>query len=287
MARGLIRRLAALGFAAAAMAACAGEAQSVTVPSLDAPAGGAVALPGLWFAAPGSAPAPALLVLHGCGGLYDTQGQLGARYTEFAARMNDLGMHVLAIDSFAPRGESQICTQRVGQRRITQLQRRRDALGGLQWLARQPGVDARRIGMIGWSYGGSTVLAATNSRHPEVQAAPQRPSLAVAFYPGCESELLRGYAPTAPLLLLLGELDDWTPAAPCKALAAAAAPQVQWESYEGAYHGFDGTAPVQLRTDVPGGARAGRGVHVGADPAAREAAALRLVEFLRIHWNLP
>ena len=199
--------------------------QAVQVPSLDALAGTAVVLPGHWFAAPGPAPGesrPALLLMHGCAGVRDGQGALAERYTELAARLNALGVHALVTDSFSPRGEGSICTQAVGLRRVTQLHRRRDALGALKWLAAQPGVDPRRLGLLGWSNGGSSVLAALNRRHPEVAAAPVQPSLAVAFYPGCQSEAQRGFEPTAPLLMLLGELDDWTPAAPCKALAQAA-----------------------------------------------------------------
>jgi dienelactone hydrolase len=261
--------------------------QRVQVPSLDAPSGTAVALPAIWFPLAGdAAPAPALLLLHGCAGLYDGRGQPGERVREMAAQLNALGIHALATDSFTPRGEREICTQRVGQRHITMLERRRDVLGALQWLAAQPGVDASRIGVLGWSNGGSAVLAASNRRHAEVHQAAAQPALAIAFYPGCESELLRGYAPTGPLLMLLGELDDWTPAAPCKALALAAGAGVQWDAYEGAYHGFDGTAPVRLRRDVPGGANPGEGVHVGAEPAARAAAAARLAQFLRLHWKL-
>jgi dienelactone hydrolase len=228
-----------------------------------------------------------LVLMHGCGGAYD-RGRLATRYTELAARLNALGVHALVTDSFGPRGETQICTQRTGQRRISQLQRRRDALGALAWLAAQPGVDPARTGLLGWSNGGSTVLAALNRQHPEVAAANVKPSLAVAFYPGCESELQRGFEPTAPLLMLLGEQDDWTPAAPCKDLAAATRGMaaVQWEAYPNAYHGFDGTAPLRLRLDVPNGAHPGRGVHVGAEPAARTAAAERLQRFLRESWKL-
>ena len=266
-------------------------AQTVQVPSLDAPGGTAVVLPGFWFVAAGATPAPAMVLLHGCGGAFDGRGRVVARYTELAARLNALGIHVLVTDSFTPRGETELCTQRVGQRRVTQLQRRRDALGTLQWLAAQPGVDRQRLGLLGWSNGGSTVLAALNRRHPEVVAAPVQPSLAVAFYPGCEAELQRGFEPTAPLLMLLAELDDWTPASPCKALSHGAmtsptGPAVQWESYADAYHGFDGTAPLRLRRDVPGGVHPGQGVHVGAEPAARAAAALRLEEFLQDTWSL-
>ena len=265
--------------------------QAVHVPSLDAPRGTALVLPGLWFAAAATVPAPAMVLMHGCGGLFDGRGRVALRYTELTARLNALGIHVLVTDSFTPRGETGLCTQPLGQRRVTQLQRRRDALGALQWLAAQPGVDGLRLGLLGWSNGGSTVLAALNRRHPEVMAAPVKPSLAVAFYPGCEAELQRGFEPTAPLLMLLGELDDWTPAMPCKALSHGAptsptSAAVQWESYAGAHHGFDGTAPLRLRRDVPGGVNPGQGVHVGAEPAARAAAALRLQQFVQDTWGL-
>lgn len=298
----LVSLLRPLGLALALMpvsSAAFAEAQHVTVPSLDRDRGAPVPLPSTWYmaaAAAGAAPAPAIVLLHGCGGALErrrdgTQG-LGPRYTELAQALNAMGIHVLVTDSLTPRGERELCTQRTGQRKVTQLHRRRDALGALAWMAQQPGVDAARLGVLGWSNGGSTVLAATNLAHPEVRRASVRPSLAVAFYPGCEAELQRGYEPAAQLLMLLGEADDWTAAAPCKALAAAAkaTPPVrapEWEAYEGAHHGFDGTAPVRLRRDVPNGVHPGQGVHVGGQPAARAAARARLQRFLREHWALP
>ncbi|MBI5716847.1 MAG: dienelactone hydrolase family protein [Burkholderiales bacterium] len=294
---GSLLAVALLSTVGLATPAAAAAPVVLSVPSLDASPGGApVSLPATWFAAEppaGAKPAPALLLLHGCGGLFErprAERQLGPRYTELAAALNALGIHVLVTDSLTPRGERELCTQRTGERKVTQLQRRRDALGALAWLARQPGVDAARLGLLGWSNGGSTVLAATNLVHPEVRRAAVRPSLAVAFYPGCEAELRRGYRPSAPLLMLLGEADDWTPAAPCKVLAARAAasvPAPQWEAYEGAHHGFDGTAPLRLRRDVPNGANPGQGVHVGAHPEARAAARARLERFLRETWGLP
>jgi dienelactone hydrolase len=158
----------------------------------------------------------------------------------------------------------------------------------LQWLATQPGVDRTRIGLLGWSNGGSTVLAATNLAHTEVARAPVKPSLAVAFYPGCVTERDRGYQPVAPLLMLLGEADDWTPAGPCKELAATVPGplQPQWVSYEGAHHGFDGSAALRFRADVPNSASGQGGVHVGGQPLARGLAAQRLQDFLQAQWKL-
>lgn len=279
------------------------QGKAVLVPSLDRAGGQPVMLPARWFEANGRTtprPAPAMVLLHGCGGMLASRNRsaattprLSPRFAELAVELNAAGVHVLVIDSLTPRGETELCTQRIGERRVTQRERRRDALGALAWLARQPGVDASRLGLLGWSNGGSTVLAATNLQHPEVRRAAVRPSVAVAFYPGCTAEQARGYEPAAPLLLLLGGADDWTPPEPCEDLARATATRVapglapQFEVYPGAVHGFDGAGPVRHRSDVPNGVRPGAGVLVGGDPAARHESRVRLRQFLQERWQLP
>ncbi len=264
--------------------------EKVSVPSLDKIDGQALVMPGFWFPASGQRPAPALVLMHGCGGPY-SRGVLAERYTELATRLNALGIHALVTDSLTPRGEKELCTQRNGARKVTQTNRRRDALGALQWLATQGGVDASRLGLLGWSNGGSTVLAAINLRHPEVSMAPVKPSLAVALYPGCAAELARGFAPSVPLLMMVGQLDDWTPAEPCQQLTRAAQvdkkTSIEFHNFEGAYHGFDSFAAVRVRKDVPNGLNPGQGVHVGGHAPAREAAAAALQQFLRQQWRLP
>jgi dienelactone hydrolase len=282
-----LRHLVSCGWAGVLLACgCAFAQQRVEVPSLDAPDGHAVALAGYWFAADAPGRRPAVLLLHGCGGAYDARGQLGTRMREYARLLNAQGWHALVLDSLTPRGERELCTQRIGSRAVTLTQRRRDTLGALQWLAARNDVDASRLALLGWSNGGSTVLASTSLRQREVQDQPLKPRAAVAFYPGCKTEAERGYRPEAPLLILIGASDDWTPAEPCRRLAADAAdvpgqPPVQIEVYPEAYHDFDGHAPVRVRHDVPNGEHPGEGVHVGSNPAAREASRQRLLDFLR------
>ncbi len=207
----------------------------------------------------------------------------------YAKLLNDLGVHVLVTDSLSPRGESELCTQRLGTRSVTQRERRRDALGALQWLAAHGKVDAARLGMLGWSNGGSAVLAANDLNHAEVKANPSPAHLAIAFYPGCVSWETTGYVALAPLTMMLGGADDWTPPKPCEALAslankAAAGAPIKAITFEGAYHGFDGTAAVRLRKDVPNGERPGQGVHVGGNVQARKASQLVLERVVLERW---
>jgi dienelactone hydrolase len=278
--------LGGLAGATAAGGAWAQVPQRVSVPSLDIQHGSSVLLAGHWFPVETSSRIhPAVVLLHGCSGAYDGRGELAPRLRDYAGLLNREGWHVLALDSLGARGVPELCTQRPAARTVTQAHRRKDALGALQWLAARPEVDPERLALLGWSNGGSTVLAATNLRIGDVAAAPAVPRAAVAFYPGCEAELRRGYEAAVPLLMLLGGSDDWTPPQPCRDLAAAAATQggqqVQQVTYDGAGHGFDTLAPVRLRRDVPGGSRPGEGVHVGGHPAARAASREQLLVFLR------
>lgn len=257
--------------------------ERVSFPSFDGPGNAPVVLNGYFFAAAAS-PAPAIAMFHGCGGAYDKSGALTRRMREYAALFNGLGMHVLVVDSLTARYAKELCTQRLRTRRITQANRRLDALGAVAYLADRADVDASRIGLIGWSNGGSTVLSATNLHHHDVVAAIVKPAFAIAFYPGCEAELKRGYSPSAPLLMLVGQIDDWTASAPCVALARSVTvmrPEIV--VYPGAGHGFDSSAAVRLRKDVPNGVNPGKGVHVGGNPAAWRASRDRVVRFLAEH----
>lgn len=250
-------------------------------------------LPAWWWPVAGAQASPLVVLLHGCGGMFSgaERGQepgsgeraLSARFKHYAALLHAEGWQVLIVDSLTPRGERELCTQRMSQRRVTQTHRRADALAALAWAAQQPGVDPQRLALMGWSHGGSAVLATLNLRHREVRQSRVRPAAAVAYYPGCEAERQRGFEPSAPLWLMLGADDDWTAPEPCLALAreAQGPHAIQPQLFAGAVHGFDSNAPVRLRRDVPNGTRPGQGVHVGGQPAAKAASEDLLLQILR------
>ena len=263
----------------------------VSFASQDTSAGRPVMLKAFWALAPSTSDAPqrarAVVLMHGCGGAYNAKGELSARFHSYVDLLHSQGTHALVLDSLTPRGERELCTQKIGTRKVTMQNRRLDALAALQWLAQQPQVEPRKIGLMGWSNGGSAVLAASNERHAEVAKSLVKPNFLVAFYPGCEAELQRGYQPSADLLLLVGEADDWTPAEPCKRLAAQApssgAANISIEVYPGAFHGFDSTAALRVRKDVPSGVNKGQGVTVGGDADALRLSRERLIQFLKLH----
>ncbi|HMA09602.1 MAG TPA: dienelactone hydrolase family protein, partial [Ramlibacter sp.] len=252
--RCLLAGLVLAGAAAFPVGAVTGTAQQVQFQSLDG-----TTIPASLYL-PDGQPKGSVIALHGCSGLYATRGprvgKLIARHEAMAAMLVAHGYAAIFPDSLTPRGESELCTQSLAGRRIGLITRRADALGALGWVAAQAWARPDRIALLGWSHGGSAVLAATDLARPVVRNYPVRPALAIAFYPGCGSILLSGYQPNAPLVLMLAELDDWTAPGLCLELGKAVGAEVN--VYRDSHHNFDNPAgSMQLRTDVPNGVNPG------------------------------
>jgi len=292
--------VAALLVIAVVPVACARSVITVSFPSLDHDEHGAkVEIQAVLLMPDGPTPAggyPAIVALHGCSGMYSmVKGREDHLSNRLAVRaemyLND-GYAVLFPDSFRARGKNEVCTIKIGDSPIMSFRRRLDALGALAYLAERPDIARDRIALVGWSHGGSTALATINVRDREVAAFRDKPGAppffraAVAFYPGCRVSLRAGehWQPGAPTRIHIGESDDWTPAKPCvelgEAMAARGEP-LKVIVYPNAHHAFDAPdGTVIHRTDVPNGVNPGQGVHVGANPAAREKANAKVRAFL-------
>ena len=215
----------------------------------------------------GTGPFPTLILLHGCGGI-------GANIASWAQWLAWEGYGALVLDSFGGRGLRRVCGD---SSVLTGGARSSDVYAAAKYLATVPAVDATRLGAIGWSHGGWTVLRAASIEdlYPDV-----RLRALVAFYPYCGD--LTSYRARPPLLILHGEADDWTPAELCRFLtdnARATGHDVTFVAYPGAHHGFDAST-ITRPTLVPD-ALGGRGATIAYDPAAHRDAEKRLREFLR------
>ena len=236
---------------------------------------------------------PAVIALHGCGGLYARtgarKGQLNARHQAMGEMLQGMGYHVVFPDSLSARGEDSLCVQPIGTRKVTQIQRRADAFGALAWVRAQLWADPTRVAVVGWSHGGSAVLAVTEAANRNVEPF----KTAIAFYPGCSDSLQKKYQPNTSLTLFLGADDDWTPPGPCLSMVEQikaqpklahepVMPPVEVTVYPGAVHDFDTPLPgLRERKDVPSRLHAGKGVMTGQNAAAREASYKSVREVLQ------
>jgi dienelactone hydrolase len=185
------------------------------------------------FRPAGAGPFPAVIGLHGCAGMM-SNGRLNARDQDWARRLQGAGFVVVLPDSFGSRGLGSQCA--ASNRSISTSDRAEDAFAAAAWLAQDSQVNRNRIGVIGWSNGGTTALHV--ARRGSSQGVTIRQ--VVAFYPGCRTFADRGFA--SPLTILHGLADDWTPAEPCRKFAG-----VRFVGFEGAHHDFDHPS-MALRT---------------------------------------
>jgi dienelactone hydrolase len=288
----LTRRALGLALLVGGLTACAAAAPEGAL-ATSAPNGAVEQIPIVIARPDGPGPFPAVVILHDCSGLGPgSSGAPGRWSRELVAR----GYVVLMPDSFTTRGHpGGVCTDASRSRgEVGPARRMVDAYAALAHARSLPFVDGRRVGVMGGSHGGSTTLAvmAAPESGGEPLARDRRGGFAaaVALYPGCRAALGRWrvdgsgtYRAVAPLLILIGEKDDWTPAAPCVELARssrATEHPVDIVVYPGAHHSFDSDRPVRyLATRVNMNAPTGRGATTGGDPQAWADSIRRVTEF--------
>jgi dienelactone hydrolase len=253
----------------------------------------ATALFGFWFKGKGKTPSKkaTIIAMHGCGGLYSSVGKedimFTPRYLGMARTLTDAGYNVLFPDSFTPRGRRSICQESQQQRIASSELRREDLAAALRWVATQDDVDTSRIAFLGWSHGATTILSGMNIATPEVAVRKIQPKAAVAFYPVCTaySKEKSLYKPVAPMLILMGEDDDWAPPKDCQALAQklqGSDTELILKLYPDTYHDFDAPGlPLHVRTDIPGVGKHGEGVTIGGNSESRAEAYQEMMKFLK------
>jgi len=250
-------RLLSLAFAAAACVSIVpahAQPQSavperVTFPSAD----GKTTLAGyLYLPQQRRARVPAVVMMHGRAGAYSSAANgvyeastLSKRHQAWGELWAAQGYVALMVDGFGPRGYPAGFPRHSYDSRPEALNevtvRPLDAYGALAYLRTRSEVDGARIGLQGWSNGGSATLAAMAATPPGGKGFVA----ALVFYPACglkDAFKDAGYKPYAPTRVFMGTADEEVSPKRCKALVDASRESggdITIKLYAGATHSFD------------------------------------------------
>ena len=248
---------------AAASPALAQDAERVSFPSAD----GQTTLVGYVFmpAAP-SGRMPAVVMMHGRAGAYSSAAKgrydastISQRHRMWGALWAANGYVAVLVDGFGPRGYPAGFPRFSYENRPDVVNevtvRPLDAYGALTWLRTRNDVAPDRIGLQGWSNGGSATLSAMAAG--ESFAPPtslQGFSAALVFYAGCRlrGRFDAGYRPYAPSRVFHGTADEEVSYRRCQTLVERgrkAGGDIEMTLYPGATHGFDD--PGRARQNLP------------------------------------
>ncbi|BBK42612.1 hypothetical protein STVA_26320 [Allostella vacuolata] len=209
-------------------------------------------------------PLPLMVISHGSGGI------LPGREGAWADRLLAAGVATFVVDSFGPRG---IGSTGEDQSRLSTAASVADAFAALRVAATHPAIDPARIGVMGFSKGGQVALY--TALEPFRQGAgmgDRRFALHVAFYASCSLPYRSNSTTGAPIVMLLGGADDYTPAAHCARYAEwfrARGSEVTMTVFPGAHHGFDVPTPPRTLSRVQSARDCGLDIELEPVPTGR------------------
>lgn len=179
----------------------------------------------------GSGPFPAMVIAHGSGGITP-------RDYAWADYFRAKGIASLIVDSYKERG---IVDTVADQSQLTYIGSVADQLLALKLLTTHPQIDANRIGIIGFSRGGSASVGTAFEKLRDAVAGNARFALHLPFYGGCS--WIADHLTGAPIHQFIGDSDDYgQPVSVCEAqlkkLQTAGVPS-SLNVFKGARHGFD------------------------------------------------
>ena len=223
-------------------------------------------------------PAAAVLICHGSDGV-DGRGEF------HATALHAAGIATFEIDMWAARGTARGAVAR--PRSVPETLP--DAFAAVAFLARQPEIDAERLGILGFSWGGvvSLLTAAKSWRDSRGTDAPALRAHA-ALYPVCWAyETVPGLSLAeltgAPILIQTGDADAYDDPDGLDQLLARLPPAsratIRGITHRGAGHGFDRDRPAQTINDPFAHKGKGGPVLMAFHPEAAEAARAANVAF--------
>lgn len=167
----------------------------------------------------------------------------GEHHYKYLEMYQKMGIATFELNSFKSRG----ITSTVGtQNQVTISAMIVDAYKALEALSKHPNIDKNKISITGWSLGGGVTLFSAwmpvkNAINKELKFASH-----LAFYPPCFIEPENIEFSDSPIHILIGELDNWTPAKPCSDLVNKLNKKsnIGLTIYKDSHHSFDRNSPV-------------------------------------------
>ena len=227
---------------------------------------------------------PAVVIAHGSGGV-DSRGALYAR------ALNAAGIATLELDMWSARGLSGGSEGR--PRAVSETLP--DAWGALRFLSAHPAIDASRIGIMGFSWGGvMSMLTATQDNaaraEPGQRFAAHAPLYPVCWVynhvPGYDFKALTG----APVFIQAGTADAYDSPDSCRSLldnlSREDGAHVSLTVYPGATHGWDRLEPALQITDPYAHQGQGGAVDLVPSPESARESRQALVTFFQRAFEL-
>lgn len=212
---------------------------------------------------------PAVVMMHGRAGAYSNRANgvydastLSMRHKAWGREWAEAGYIAILVDGFAPRGYPEGFPKGSYDRRPEELNevtiRPLDAYGALAYLRSRPDVAPDRIGLQGWSNGGSAALSSMSMKAGSM-ATPTASTgfrAALIFYPACGLKGQfdeRALLPYAPTLVFHGTADEEVSYTRCANLvekSRAAGGNIEIKIYPGATHSFDSPTRARQKVDA-------------------------------------
>ncbi len=225
-------------------------------------------------------PIPAVVVLHGSGGL-DSRGSL------YVKALNDAGIATLEIDMWKARG---LNFRPDALPDVTVP----DAFSALHYLAANEDIDENRIGILGFSWGGVVAMLAATNYYNSPYGGEHTFAAHVGNYPICWAYNSPYLPPTivfddltgSPVLIQIGDRDDYDDGpGPCEALAAPFS-NVTVNVYRNSYHAWDRLQPAITVEDPFSHQGYGGEVEIAPSPGKAFKSRSNVVKFFQAEFDM-
>jgi dienelactone hydrolase len=147
-------------------------------------------------------PFAAVILLHGSGNIQEE------REIYYAKKLADQGIAALVVETYASRkNNSSSSLTRINS--VSALAQVSDAYSALKYLSERSDIDSNRIATMGFSMGGYTGYYLTDMSMQNLLSETKNIFAGhISFYPGWQITFLDPHPTKAPLLAVLGEMDE-------------------------------------------------------------------------------